>query len=788
MTIQGNITTFNPQTTVVESAGLGGTLKKYLYHWPIFVLAALIILPLTYVYVSSSVPVYDVKASFMIKDDKKNQTTKSTSALHEIDLIYSAKIIENEIEILKSQKLITKVVNDLNLWVNYQQVDGLKTIDLYESSPVKLNLFEKKGLMDNKGFEITIKDKNTYDVKGKNGLVKNCVFGKKYRNELGLWSLDLVGNIADYQGKKIKLNLTDPETLVFQYRKAIDASLSNKLSSALVLKLSDQSAQRGKDILNHLIMNYNLETANDKNTDLKNTIQFLDNKIAELSTDLGASEKSIENFKSEKGLTDIGMQSKVSLENLQTNDAKLGDVDIQLDIINRIDRYVNSSQNSAKIPSSNGIEDAGLSSLIEKLSKLQLEYQELAANTPETSPEFEPINRQIRSTESSIKETVKNIKLSLRNKRDKLQAYNSSFESSIRSIPTQERQYINIKREQQSKEGLYTYYLQKREEAAANYAAIVSDDKIIDEAYSSLPKSVDKIAYGMALLFSFVLPIGIVYARGAFSNKIISSADIKEQLETPIIAELPYQDDKDKLVIDDKLSSPVSEQIRTLRTKLHYLHKDKSKGRVTLISSSIPGEGKSFVSANLSVSLAYAERKTIILELDMRKPKIMNTFNLPADTLGLSDYFMDRASISDIIQCSKVDPNLFIISSGSVITNPSELLERKGLAVLLNTLKESFDDIIIDSPPAHLVADAMIVSPLTDLCLYVIRQGYTDKTELSFLKELIVQKQISNVNIVFNGLEKQKFGYGYDYSNEYYHTKKSKSGFGSMFNNLKSRF
>ncbi|RZL47240.1 MAG: polysaccharide biosynthesis tyrosine autokinase, partial [Pedobacter sp.] len=758
-TLQGQLTTF----TIPEKNNhfeIGSVIKKYLFHWPLFLICFLIFMPLAFYYAKTTPPYYEIKASLLIKDDKKNQD-KQVSALHEIDLINSAKVIENEIEILKSRKLITSVVEDLNLWISYQTKDEYKTIDLYETSPVKFVSIKQNESFENQVFKVTIVNEKTFDLLMKDGRLKRYNFNQAYTDVVGNWKLEPFKNFKKNFGKTVIISVTNPEIVATQYQRDIDASLSNKLSSTVVLTVNDRIAERGKAILNGLLTNYNLGTTNEKDKDLKNTIDFLDKKIAELAGDLGTSEKGIENFKSSKGLTDISMQSKVSLENLQANDNKLNEANIQLDIINRIDTYVNSAQNSDKVPSANGITDDGLASLIEKLSKLQLEYQQLAANTPETSPEFDPINRQIKTTRSSIKESVKNIKASLQSKRDRFQSLGSNFETSIKNIPTQEREYINIKREQSSKESLYTYYLQKREEASANYAAILTDDKIIDQAYAGLPKGGGKIAYACAMLLALALPTGLIYGRTLLGNKILKTTDISHIIDNQIIAEIPLGPSKKTIAVSDKFSTPTSEQFRALRTRLHYLHKDREKGRVTLVTSSIPGEGKSFISANLSISLAYTERKVIILELDMRKPKIADAFSLPNEQLGLSDYFLGNVAIDAIIQQSSITSNLDVISSGTLILNPSELLERKELRILITELRKIYDDIIIDSPPVHLVPDATIVSPLTDVCLYVIRQGFTNKTELVFLNTLLEQNQLLNTNIVFNGLKKQKYGYGY---------------------------
>ena len=787
MVQQGQITTFTISEKETDNTNLVDILKKYLFHWPLYLIGIGVFLTAALIYLHLTPPVFEVKTTILIKDEKKGQNPHY-SALKEIDVLNSSKIIENEIEILKSKKLITKVVQDLGLCVKYKQKEGFKTLDIYGASPINFILIKPNGQFKTEKWEVIIKDDQHFGLKMPGGEYKIYYFNRSYRNKLGTWKIEAHKNMASFKGKPLEVLISNEDETALSYQKSIDASLISKLSTAIVLTIDDQAPKRGKDILNRLILNYNLETSNEKNKDIKSTLDFLDQKIVELSGDLGEAEKDIEGFKSSKGLTDIGLQTQVSLQNLQANDVKLNEANIQLNSINTIDSYVNAAENSEKVPSANGISDQALTNLLAKLSLLQLQYQELTATTPETSPAFEPIQRQIQSTKATIKESVKNIKSSLQATRDKLGAYNNKFESSIRNIPTQERQYIEAKRQQSSKEKLYTYYLEKREEVAANYAATLSDGRIIDQAYSALPKdSTKKVALAFAFMLGLAIPTGLIFTRQNFSNKVLSLKQITAAVKFPVIAELPEEINNESIAINDQFTCATSEQFRALRTRLHYLHKDRKQGRVTLITSSIPGEGKSFISTNISLALAYAGRKTILLELDMRKPNIAAVFKLPKGRLGLSDYFVKKVSLKDIIQNSTV-PSLQIISSGSVTTNPAELLEREELHELISELRKTYDDIIIDSPPAHLVPDAMIISPLTDACLYVIRQGITGLEELAFLNNLQVQQQLNNVNIVFNGTDQAKHGYGYNYSTSYYNKPTGKKPIKMKFKVFLKRF
>lgn len=784
--IQAELTTVKIPKKPSENTKLINQFYPYLYHWPLFLLALLLFLPMAYLYLSSTSPSYEIKASVILKDNKNAQEMKE-SALHEIDLINSSKIVENEIEILKSRQLITQVITDLRLWLNYSYQDGFRKVDLYGRSPILFVPSSTSFKHNATALSLKIKNDKEYELINSDGTASVLVFGKEYRNTFGKWKIQPTGFFNDFVGKTIIITFSDVESLAIIYQKLIGATLTNKLSTAVVLTLSDAVAQRGKDILNSLILNYNQQESRDKNENVENTLAFLDQRIQALATELGSTDNEIEGFKRSKGLTDINMQTQVSLENLQTNDSKLSEANIQLDIIRGIEEYINMASNSAKVPSTNGISDAALNKAIDKLAILQLQYEELSAKMPESNPEFEPINNQIRSTKGTIKEIVKNIRISLTRTRDKLRADNSKFESSIKDIPGQERKYVDIKRDQASKESLYAYYLQKRQEAGANYTLTLKEEKVIDQAYAGPSKSGKASAYGLALFLAILFPTGIIFTRNNFSSKILNVNEIESSLNVPVIIELPREQNSKIHDIKERVPTATTEQIRALRTKIQHFHQGKEGGLVTLITSSDSGEGKSFLSSQLAVAFAYSDRKTILLELDMRKPKISELFNLNRNDAGLSDYFLGHKTLAEVVQHSNILSHLDVVTSGRQITNPSELLAGDGLRKLIIELRKMYDYIIIDSPPSHLVPDAMIISPMTDICLYLIRQGYTGTNELDFINDLVEQNELKNVNIVFNGIEVKRFGYGYKHNKSYYNNRTS-TVFENFFMDFRNRF
>jgi tyrosine-protein kinase Etk/Wzc len=782
-------------------------LNKYFYHWPLFVLCLILALAGAYVYLQNATPAYEVSATILVKDEKKSPTDKA--ALPELEQSSSPKNAESEIEILRSKNLVSRVVNGLQLWTTYKTKQGFKTKDLYEIAPFKFILLQK-GIINGDKLDILVKDKNHFEVENLSGQKQTVAFNQSFQNGLGTWLLKPTNLLDQYVGSTITVNINDPEMISNDYLKALDAHLLDKLAPTIGLFITDEVPQRGKDFLNSLITAYNEAASDEQKRTTKSTIDFIDRRLASLTGELSSAEKQVEGYRSSQGLTDINSQAKVYLENVQANDSKLNEVNVQLNVIAGIEQYVNSSSNSSNAPATIGISDPALNSLIEKLSDLQLKRSALLATTPENNPLFEPINKQIALTKASIRETVSGVKASLLNSKRELQSVNNRTESSIKDIPVQERQFVGMKRQQSIKENLYVYLLQKREELALSYASTFVDARIVDKANigdKKWPKP--SLISAIALLLGIGVPFMIIYFRQSFNNKVTGRSDIETALNVPILAELSYDDlDKEVIVVNNK-HHLIGEQFRSLRTNLNYLHQStknkvadlqlqslytdhdisEPKGRVTLLTSSISKEGKSFVSTNLATTLAASGKKTVILEMDLRKPKVTGIFNLPSNHPGISEYLSKgNLPVTSIIQHTENYSGLDVIGTGQIPVDPSELLEKDALAKLITELRHMYDDVVIDTAPLHLVTDAMIIAKQADVSLYIIRQGFTGKEELYFLREVHEADYFPNLNIVFNGIKKNKYGYGYNYDNSYYNAKPKKASFKSIWKQMLSRF
>lgn len=762
-------------------------LTKYLYHWPLFLLALIITLSSAVFYYNVVKPTYELRASILVKDVKK--TTEEKSALQELDHSDESKIAENEVEILSSRSLISQVVNQLQLWVDYTSKEGFIEESLYKKSPVEFVFVTKESgapfvltatIINNAGFY----------TEDENGKSTKYLFKQTIVSKFGKWKLMPTAHLSIYYGKKIYIRVNNETSAAEKYQGALQVSLLNKLAPTIGLSLNDKDITRGKDFLNTLIFNYNNVATAEKNKLTTSTIAFIDKRLDSLTGELNHAEGAVEKYRSDKGLTDISSESKVYLENAQTNDAKLNDVNVKINLINGIENYINSPQNANNTPSTNGIGDASLTNLVDRLSQLQLQKAKMMATTPESNPIFESINGQIKVTKNGISSTVSSIKSSLYATRGQLQSFNNKFQSSIRQVPGQERQLLSVKRQQTIKEDLYVYLLQKREELSLSYTSTLSDARIIDNAYEGPVIWPQKAPlFAMASFIGFLIPLMLIYTRDNFKDKVLIKNDIEKVLNLPILGELPIDNTNNGELIDQSVNNVISEHLRSIRTKLNYSPDGPvEKGRVVLVTSSVSGEGKSFISSNLSTSLAFLGKKTILMELDLRKPQISKIFKLSeGKVIGLAEYLSSPELTVDEITQKSFYQKLDIIPSGMPVNNPAELLDSNRLETLITHLRTQYDYIIIDTSPVHLVTDALVISRLTDLTIYIVRQGVTNKSELLFIKELHEQNELKNIKIIFNGIQHGKYGYGNNFSNSYYNVD-SNFSFKKSLKKIASRF
>jgi tyrosine-protein kinase Etk/Wzc len=743
-------------------------LTKYIYYWPVFLLFTIITMIGAYAYHLVTKPVYEVKATLLLQEEKASNDIKSS--LQEMGIAGAQKKVENDVEILQSRRLIEMVINDLKLWITYKvDVNHIKENIYKNTTPVIFTLLHRNTSVDpHQKITVTILNAEKFSLKTSTDpeiSETEYSFSSPISTTLGTWQLEPTNLIRQFIGKTIIIEIDNPKAVVDSYQGNLAVELKDKMeSSAVDITLKDQIPQRGQDFINYLITLYNKNEVVEKNRKTKGTLDFIDQRLDSLSVELNYAEKQVEQYRSSHGLADVALQSQSYIQSAQANEARLNDVNIQLKVINDVENYINAPNITERtVPATLNIADQNLVALVQSFTDQQRERSKLLATTPELNPAFEPINRQIATTREAIRENVNNIKSSLQATRRELLTFGSRFRSSIESLPGEDRELAALKRIQASKESLYNVLLQKREETALSYASTLSSARLVDMAYV-LPLKASKalIPIIAALILGLLIPAGIIYLRDTIKNQITSRRTIEKLLPMAISGEVEEAVLKSPIITDpvnDRMNFMLVEQFRSLRTQLHYLHESESKGRVTLVASSVAGEGKSFIASNLAVALATSGKKTIILELNLYRPVMSEVFNLPLSHPGMSNYLNWESLKEEVIQNTITYRNLDVVSSGQFIPNFSELLDRKRIEILLDWLRLHYDHIIIDTSPLQVIGDANIVSRLCDITLYVIRKNFTSKSQIPFINNLYDEQQLPNMSIVFNGVESVKDSY-----------------------------
>jgi tyrosine-protein kinase Etk/Wzc len=741
-------------------------LSKYVYYWPVFLLFTIITMIGAYAAYKVTKPVYDIKATMLLQDDKGGNDIKTS--LQEMGISSTPKNLENDVELIKSRKIVETVVNDLQLYISYKVVVNHLKENLYKNTTPVLFSFIKSSNRLGKTITIVVKNSDTFILKTTedpetSGTEYN--FSSPISSNLGTWQLTPTANLRKYIGSTIIIELADPKDIADTYQASLEVVLRDKLESSIVdISLKDQIPQRGQDFVNYLIELYNKTEVGERNKKTKNSLDFIDQRLDSLAVELNTAEKNVENYRSSHGLTDVTAQSQIYIQNAQVNGSKLNDVNVQLRVINEIETYINAPNITDRtVPSTLNIGDQNLVKLVEDYTTQQLERNAMLSTTPEKNPAFDPINKKIATIRSQIKENINNIKSSLLATRNELETYGSQTRSSIASIPGEDRELAALKRLQVSKESLYNILLQKREETALSYASIVSNARTVDLAFAIPPKkSKAMLPFIVALVLGLLIPAGLIYIRDTIKNQVTSRKNIEKTLPISISGELELSKLRSPIVTDaanGKLNFMLVEQFRSLRTQLYYLHDSDSKGRVTLIASSVAGEGRSFIASNLAVALATSGKRTVILELNLYRPVMNDIFNLPASHPGMSNYLNWESLKEEVIQNTVTYRNLDVIASGQFIANFSELLDRKRIEILIDWLRLHYDHIIIDTSPLQVIGDANIVSRLCDITLYVIRKNFTSKTQIPFINKLHTDQQLPKMSIVFNGIDPVRDGY-----------------------------
>lgn len=736
--------------------------RRYLRYWFLFPIFIVLSLTIAFFYLQISQPVYSTKTSILIKDEKKGLGGAQGDILTELSSQFGGnKLVENELEIIKSQTLMEQVIKELTLDVAYTSKDGLRTINLYKTSPVVVKAEVTTPLAYQEPMVIHIVDSTHFRF---NNEERVFAFNQRFNNA---WGAFVVTKGEDSEFKDVNVNFTDVKNLAENMLNRLSVEQPNIKSTVLELTYEDTDVQRSKDVLNKLLDVYVQSSLTDKNSEASNTLKFIENRLGLITGELGDVEKDVESYKTNQGITDISAESQLFLENIKENDSKLNEVNTKISILESVDNYISNAGEGAVAPATYMIDDPVLVSLLTKFNELELQRERYARTTSPNNPLLETINTQLAGTRQSIRENVQNLKRGMAVTKRNLENINNRFSAGLRSIPKKEREFVGIKRQQSIKEELYLYLLQKREETALAYASTVTDSRLIDAPISSFhpikpKKSIIWLGAGAA---GFIIPILLINLLFMVNNTVQRREDIEKVTHSSILGEIGQMkaaangQPGEEAIIKMTSRSAVAEQIRALRTNLQYL--GDGTCRVLMFTSSIGGEGKSFVSINLAASLAYSDKRVLLIGLDLRKPTLHERLMVP-NKFGASNCLIGQGHYEDFIQSTGIHPKFDVLTSGPIPPNPSELLSNGRLPLLIEELREKYDYILIDSPPYGLVTDSALIAEHVDATLYIVRFNYTIMDHLKRIGELQRARRFANLAVIFNGVN-YGVGYGYGY-------------------------
>lgn len=743
-------------------------IDRLLDHWLWFLFSILIAIIAALTYLHFAAPSYVVKARVLINDpqSKGGGMAKQASALMDLGgIIGGSSSVENEAEILKTPDLIEDVVRAMQLNIVYSQRQDLVTRELY-AAPFSLKVL--KGLDTIQTTKIS--------VKGMPGN-KILVSAKNFEREL-LWNeafeMPGVGAIMLSPQPGSKLN---PETEYLVRVSSIDEGVNNILEQMSV-EVADQQVtiinmslnypvqKKGEEILTAIINRYKASNLQEKNTMADSTYTFIKERLNVIASELGDVENEVEQFKRKNKLADMSEQGRLLVQTTGEYSAELAKAETQISVLTDLEAYLkDETKNKRVYPTALLPSDLVFSNLMNQYNSLLAERDRTLMSVTEETPMVKNLNKQIDEMRKGILANIQSSKNTYLITRDKLNKQLNEAQGEIRDVPQIEKNYLQLARNQQIKQELYIFLMQKAEETAISKASNITIAKVIAKPKAGLyPLSPNKkVAFGFAIFLGLLVPFAVITIRELLNTAVTTKEDITNATAVPVLGEISHNMSNDNLVVSHSGRSAVAEQFRALRSNLSFYLKNKQRSTI-LLTSSMSGEGKSFTAINLANVLALLNKKVLLMELDLRKPGLSSKLGI-SNTSGFSNYIIDeKLGINDIIKPLKeVNPNLYIISSGPLPPNPIEILMSERTSALMTALQQEFDYIIMDAPPVGIIADAESLAAFADMTIYLVRQKVTQKGQLKIVDDLYQSEKIQNLAIVVNDVSSKSYGYGYGY-------------------------
>jgi capsular exopolysaccharide synthesis family protein len=771
-------------------------LYKMLSKWHWFVISIIVAFIGAFIITKYSTPQYEAKATLLIKSNNEilNSMDMASSFMGGRGMVN----FQNEIGTIQSLAMVKRTVKALGFYTNYYQKVNFKNADIYKASPfeVTLDLYKTQAI----GVVIDVKLKNN----------NSCVISYKAKNNVPIYDYAedhvVVGeniNIPEREitlkygewfekdGMKFKIDLKDPEKWNSNYSKmdyafvindldavanqfrATNIELLKKESSIISIKYVHENKKKAEDFVNMLCKIYIDQTFEEKNYLHVATINFVNSQIENIADSLSLVESRKEAFQKVNNTLSLTNDAQYIYQRTNELEVKRAEAYTQNAYYDALEEYINKAdlEEGVAVPTTMGIQDPILNNLVSTLTTLVLERQRLSTTLTPKSPKMKELSLQIETTRKQIQESLRTIKKHSEITQKELRRQQNLLQVEIDKLPTTQRNMINIERQFKFNDVIYSFLYQKRAEAEIAKNAALPDHKVVDKAQHAVkiyPKTSSN--YLIALLIGLIVPGGYIFIRYITNNTINGKDDLEKISNAPILGYIPQiPDEYNKMIVLDKPKSQITEAFRSIRTNIKYILHDENatEGQVILVTSSLPNDGKSLFSMNLASVFSLSGKKTILVGYDLRKPKLHKVFHVDG-TKGITSYLIGRNSYEEIIQHTEFD-NLDVLVSGPVPPNPSELVDSDKNRDLIKQLRKQYDYIILDTPPVSLIADAQCLAKESDINIFVVRSGQTDKGVLKISLAEMVERSNVKVNFVINGIENamQKYGYGSRYGSRY---------------------
>lgn len=765
---------FNGSKKIVqeEELDLKDFINKYfLYHWYLYLIFGILGIGMAYTYLKASNSIYAVKSRLLIKEEKSESFSPGEKSLKDLNLFGASENVSNEIQIISSFSLMEQVVNDLNLNVQFEYQTWLKSIPAYNNFPIRLDSFSLAPYAFNstdylgKGglrFQIRPIDYEQFELINGDANLGTYPFGTLINTQFGSFKFLIQPPFNFKSDSTLHVSIVDSELVTEAYSKKLKTTLIDLEATIVELSLADEIPQRGLAVLNQLIAIYNSNTIEDKSKMTQNAIKFINERLIEITKELKIVEGHVENYKRKHEITtEAAADLGIAMQEMSKYTEEENKLAVEVSILASMGTFLKDAKAFELIPANLSIANITLTASIERYNQLILLRQKMLETATTANPQLIFLEQQLKSASSVIKATINNLKKNFQTKLKRIENLNQDLSGRLARVPTQERGLLEIKRQQAVKENLYLFLLQKKEETALSLIATSANSKVIDsprfEKRAIYPKKA-LICLG-GLLGGLFLPFMFVVGKNIFQTTITTEENIKALTNAPIIGTINRIKKKTMIVVKKNSRSAVAERFRLARTNLQFLNKKKQQ-QTMLVTSSISGEGKTFIAINLALSFAITKQKTIVLGMDLRKPKLKEYLAHPKGGPGISEILTGATTLESAIHAYPDEPNLHYITSGKIPFNPHELLLEETVNQLFLQLKERYDVIIIDAPPVGLVADAILLGSFATDTVFVVRAALTQKIMLEDANKLFLQKKLKNCLILFNGIN-MKSGYGY---------------------------